>query len=113
MMNLPLLSVKIHFIINFQGYSTHSECNVIGLGSTAIESVDDSYSQNKKTLDQYGHDLENDILPIFRGITLNKNDKIRRMVITQLICHFSLDINKINKKMNIHVTNYFSDELIT
>ena len=38
---------------NFQGYSTHAGCDLIGLGITSIGMVDDTYSQNVKTLEEY------------------------------------------------------------
>ncbi len=94
---------------NFQGYSTHSECDLIGLGITSIGSVGDSYSQNKRTLEEYAASINNNELPVFRGITLNEDDKIRRKVITKLICHFSLDIPAIEKELNINFADYFAD----
>lgn len=94
---------------NFQGYSTHSECDLIGLGITSIGSVGDSYSQNQRTLEEYAECIATNQLPVFRGITLNDDDKIRRQVITQLICHFSLDITAIEAKFNITFADYFAD----
>lgn len=94
---------------NFQGYSTHSECDLIGLGITSIGSVGDSYSQNQRTLEEYAVSLNNNQLPVFRGITLNEDDKIRRKVITKLICHFSLDILALEKELNINFADYFAD----
>lgn len=94
---------------NFQGYSTHSECDIVGLGITSIGSVGDSYSQNKRTLEEYAISLNNNELPVFRGITLNADDKIRRTVITRLICHFSLNINAIEKELGINFKDYFAD----
>lgn len=94
---------------NFQGYSTHSECDLIGLGVTSIGSVGDSYSQNQRTLEDYAASLNNNELPVFRGITLTDDDKIRRKVITQLICHFELDIAQLEKQLNIHFSDYFAD----
>ncbi|MFW5425775.1 MAG: oxygen-independent coproporphyrinogen III oxidase [Methylophagaceae bacterium] len=94
---------------NFQGYSTHSECDLIGFGITSIGSVGDSYSQNKRTLEEYATSINNNELPVFRGITLDEDDKIRRKVITKLICHFSLDILAIEKELNINFADYFAD----
>ncbi|PHS30967.1 MAG: oxygen-independent coproporphyrinogen III oxidase [Methylophaga sp.] len=94
---------------NFQGYSTHSECDLIGFGITSIGSVGDSYSQNKRTLEEYATSINNNELPVFRGITLDEDDKIRRKVITKLICHFSLDILAIEKELNINFAEYFAD----
>lgn len=92
---------------NFQGYATHAECDLIGLGITSIGSVGDSYSQNRRTLEEYNTSLSNDELPVFRGITLNADDKIRRVVITKLICHFELDIKAVEVELNINFADYF------
>lgn len=93
---------------NFQGYSTHSECDLIGLGITSIGSVGDSYSQNQRTLEDYSASLEKNELPVFRGFELNHDDKIRRVVITRLICHFYLNITAIEAELNINFEAYFS-----
>ena len=94
---------------NFQGYATHAECDLIGLGITSIGSVGDSYSQNRRTLAEYAECLDNNQLPVFRGITLNADDKIRRIVITKLICHFELDIAAVSTELNINFADYFKD----
>ncbi len=95
---------------NFQGYSTHADCDLIGLGITSIGKVGDSYSQNLKTLDEYYAQIDSGQLPVFRGIALNADDKLRRAIITQLICHFSLDIPSIEQEYNIDFKQYFSEE---
>ncbi|OAD23872.1 oxygen-independent coproporphyrinogen III oxidase, partial [Candidatus Thiomargarita nelsonii] len=51
---------------NFQGYSTHADCDLIGLGITSIGKVGDSYSQNLKTLDEYYAQIDSGYLPVFR-----------------------------------------------
>ncbi len=95
---------------NFQGYSTHANCDLIGLGSTSIGQVGDSYGQNIKTLDEYYAQIEGGHIPIFRGIALNADDKLRRAVITKLICHFTLEISAIEKEYLIDFKGYFSKE---
>jgi len=95
---------------NFQGYSTHANCDLIGLGITSIGKVGDSYSQNVKTLEEYYAQVDGGHIPVFRGIALNDDDKLRRAVITQLICHFSLDIGAIEQEYQIDFKNYFSVE---
>jgi len=95
---------------NFQGYSTHADCDLIGLGPTSIGKVGDSYSQNVKTLDEYSAQIEGGHIPVFRGIALNADDKLRRAVITKLICHFTLDIPTIEEEYLIDFKEYFSKE---
>ncbi len=96
---------------NFQGYSTHSDCDLIGLGTTSISQVADSYSQNVKTLEEYYAKVESGHIPIFRGFSLNEDDKLRRAVITKLICHFTLDISIIEKEYKIDFKTYFAIEI--
>lgn len=96
---------------NFQGYSTHSDCDLIGLGITSIGQVAHSYAQNVKTMDEYYERIDNQQLPIFRGIELDADDLLRREVITQLICHFQLDFGRIEQQFNIRFEDYFALEL--
>jgi len=96
---------------NFQGYSTHSECDLIGLGVTSIGMVGDSYSQNVKTLDDYYACIDDGRFPILRGLKLDADDLLRREVITQLICHFSLDKRAIEKQYQLAFDEYFKAEL--
>jgi oxygen-independent coproporphyrinogen-3 oxidase len=96
---------------NFQGYSTHADCDLIGLGSTSIGQVGDSYSQNLKELEEYYARLDADSIPVFRGYELNADDKLRRAVITDLICHFVLEKSKVEQAYNIRFDDYFATEL--
>ena len=97
---------------NFQGYSTHSDCDLVGLGITSIGRVGDAYIQNVKTLDEYDVLISQGQLPVFKGVDLDEDDKLRRAVITQLICHFELDFSKIEQQFDIIFADYFAIELI-
>ncbi|MGJ0492095.1 oxygen-independent coproporphyrinogen III oxidase [Methylobacter sp.] len=96
---------------NFQGYSTHSDCDLVGLGITSIGRVGDAYIQNVKELAEYDQLIGQGRLPVFKGVELNDDDKLRRAVITQLICHFDLDFAAIEKAFVIDFHDYFADEL--
>jgi oxygen-independent coproporphyrinogen-3 oxidase len=96
---------------NFQGYSTHADCDLIGLGITSIGKVGNTYSQNVKTLDEYSARLDAGQLPVYRGLVLDDDDVLRREVITQLICNFSLEPAAIEKQFNIDFRDYFAQEL--
>lgn len=96
---------------NFQGYSTHADCDLIGLGITSIGMVGNTYSQNVRTLEEYYARLDADSIPVFRGMELDADDLLRREVITQLICHFALDITAIERQFNIVFAEYFALEL--
>ena len=98
---------------NFQGYSTHSDCDLVGLGMTSIGRVGDAYIQNVKELDQYNTLISSGQLPVYKGVDLDEDDKLRREVITQLICHFELDFKSIEQEFKINFTEYFASELDT
>ena len=96
---------------NFQGYATHADCDLIGLGITSIGTVGRSFAQNVKTMEEYIERIDAGKLAIFRGIEIDDDDIIRRNVIMQLICHFDLKVSDIEAKNNIVFRDYFSDEL--
>ena len=96
---------------NFQGYSTHSECDLVALGATSISMVGDSYAQNLKGLDEYYAAIDADKLAIFRGVDLDKDDKLRRDVITSLICHFELEKSVVEQAHGVNFNDYFVNEL--
>jgi len=96
---------------NFQGYSTHADCDLLGLGVTSIGMVGDSYSQNVKELDEYQRLLAAGLLPVYRGFLLDADDRLRREVITRLICHFELDMRAIEREYAIDFAGYFAAEL--
>lgn len=96
---------------NFQGYSTHADCDLIGLGITSISMVDRIYSQNVKTLEEYYQMVDAGRLPVLRGVELSDDDLLRRDVITQLICHFQLDMTAIERQHGITFGEYFAQEM--
>ena len=96
---------------NFQGYSTHSDCDLIAMGVTSISTVGDTYAQNVRTLEEYYPRIDEGRLAVFRGIELNRDDLIRRDVITRLICHFVLDFSALETRWGIRFGDYFADEL--
>lgn len=96
---------------NFQGYSTHSDCDLVALGISAIGMVGSSYSQNVKTIDEYEQLLDAGRLPIQRGFELDQDDLLRREVITRLVCDFELDMGRIGARHGIEFTDYFAPEL--
>lgn len=96
---------------NFQGYSTHADCDLVAMGVTSISKVGDSYSQNLKIPDAYYNRLDSGHLPVFRGVLLNADDRLRRTAITQLICHFALEFAALEKQYGIVFADYFAAEL--
>jgi oxygen-independent coproporphyrinogen-3 oxidase len=96
---------------NFQGYSTHGDCDIVGLGVSAIGRIGDSYSQNARDLPGYCMALDNDRLPVARGIALDADDVIRRAAINELMCHGALDMQAFGERHGIAFVDYFAGEL--
>lgn len=96
---------------NFQGYSTHAECDMIGLGMSAIGAVGDCYAQNYKTIPQYYAALDAGRLPLWRGVALSGEDRLRREVIRTLMCEGRLDYRVLGERLNIDFRRHFAREL--
>jgi oxygen-independent coproporphyrinogen-3 oxidase len=96
---------------NFQGYSTHADQDLIGLGVSAIGKVGESYSQNFKSLPDYYAAIDAGHLPVQRGILLTEDDRIRRAVIQELMCHELIDCAAIGGRFGIDFTQYFGAEI--
>lgn len=96
---------------NFQGYSTHAECDLLAFGVSAIGKVGPTYAQNVKTLDDYYDILDHDRLPVLRGIELTADDILRRSIIQALMCHFELSLEAIETAHMIDFMQYFADEM--
>jgi len=96
---------------NFQGYTTHAECDLVAMGVSSISSVHNSYSQNEKDIDGYYAAIKANRLPIIRGLSLTQDDVLRREIIQQLSCHFKLDFETIEQQFKVNFSDYFGVEL--
>jgi oxygen-independent coproporphyrinogen-3 oxidase len=96
---------------NFQGYSTQPDCDLIALGVSAIGRVGATYSQNAKTLDEYRDLIDQDRLPVTRGLALGRDDLTRRAVIMALMCQGQLLFESIELAWLIDFRRYFAPEM--
>lgn len=96
---------------NFQGYTTQEECDLLGLGVSAISLLGDSYAQNQKELKHYYAAVDRSGIALHKGLTMSQEDCLRRDVIKQLICNFKLDYQPIEKQYDIDFKTHFSEDL--
>ncbi|MEW6312838.1 MAG: oxygen-independent coproporphyrinogen III oxidase [Pseudomonadota bacterium] len=96
---------------NFQGYSTHADCDMVSLGVTAIGKIGPTYSQNFRELEDYYDRLDRGILPIMRGLELSADDLARRAIIQALMCHFGVFKQSIEIAYLLKFDEYFAQEL--
>ena len=97
---------------NFQGYATHGDCDIVGMGVSAIGRIGNSYSQNERDLEKYQQRMESGDLAVFRGVELTRDDVLRRDVINQLICHFELRVEGYETRYGIDFWGYFAAESV-
>jgi len=96
---------------NFQGYTTDSQSDLLGLGVSAISALGNSYSQNHKDLAGYYYSIEHQGSALEKGLTLSKDDLIRQRVISDIMCNSMLDKTTISLAFEIDFDQYFADEL--
>ncbi|HAZ60466.1 MAG TPA: oxygen-independent coproporphyrinogen III oxidase [Gammaproteobacteria bacterium] len=96
---------------NFMGYTTHADCDLIGLGVSAISQIDDSYSQNPREIADYESRLASGGLPTWRGLRMSDDDRIRADVIQQVMCQGEVDFNLLAARHVVEFMPYFARDL--
>ncbi|EAM4411583.1 oxygen-independent coproporphyrinogen III oxidase [Salmonella enterica] len=96
---------------NFQGYTTQGDTDLLGMGVSAISMIGDSYMQNQKALKRYYQQVDERGNALWRGITLTRDDCIRRDIIKALICNFRLDFRAVEQQWDVHFAEYFAEDL--
>ena len=95
---------------NFMGYTTRPAPDSVAIGVSAIGDVGGAFAQNHKTLAGYYQALDAGRFPIERGYALTADDRLRRYVITELMCNFHLDFGEVRARFDIRPADYFAAE---
>jgi oxygen-independent coproporphyrinogen-3 oxidase len=96
---------------DFQGYTAGEDCDLVGLGVSAIGAIGATYSQNFRELEPYYRRLDERELPIARGIELTAEDLLRRAVIQSLMCQFELAKPALEIAYLVEFDRHFATEL--
>jgi len=96
---------------NFQGYTTHGDCDLIGFGVSSISQIGDYYLQNQVTVDAYEHCLSDNRLPTLKYRHTRLDDHIRRFVIAELLCHLNVQFDQLDQRFAINSRDYLSDSI--
>jgi oxygen-independent coproporphyrinogen-3 oxidase len=96
---------------NFMGYTTRPAADMVGVGLSAIGDLCGGFAQNVKKLPPYYAAIDAGRFPIERGYVLTEDDRIRRYVITELMCNFFVDRRITEARFGIDFTTYFALEL--
>jgi len=96
---------------NFQGYSTHRQCDLIALGVSGIGGIGNMFAQNSVTTMEYEELIERGELPIKKGLIVDDDDLLRAAVIQDLMCYDSLGFDDFGRKHGIDFREYFAAEI--
>ncbi|HVT33645.1 MAG TPA: oxygen-independent coproporphyrinogen III oxidase [Rhodanobacteraceae bacterium] len=96
---------------NFQGYSTHAACDLVGVGMSSISHVGHAYSQNARDLTGYYAALDAGRLPVARGLAMSEDDIVRADAIQHIMCHGTIDVGPFEARHGLEFDNYFAREL--
>ncbi len=100
---------------NFQGYTTKAESDLFGFGMTSISMLHDVYVQNQKRIKDYYRAIEIEKLPLEKGVSLSRDDILRRTVIMELMCQFRLSQEDLAAKyhlgFDLDFDEYFKPEI--
>lgn len=96
---------------NFMGYTTHADSDLIGLGVSAISHIGDSFSQNPRDLASWQAALDQGRLPVFRGLRLSEDDRLRADLIQALMCQGEVPVAALERRYGIDFQTYFADSL--
>lgn len=96
---------------NFQGYSTCRETDLVGMGVSAIGKVGNSFVQNRKDIRDWQADIDAGNLPVWRGLGLSGEDRIRRGVISAIMCQGHVRFGEFERKYGIDFADHFALEL--
>ncbi len=96
---------------NFQGYTTHKNCDIYGFGASSISQTPDVYMQSEKNLKKYQELVTAGHMPVERGLKLTRDDQIRRDAITRIMCDLGVDMPSFEAAWGIVFRDYFADAL--
>jgi len=75
---------------NFMGYATKPAPHMLAFGMSGIGDVCDRFAQNDADLGAWGEAIDAGRLPIVKGHELSDDDRLRRLVILNVMCNLEL-----------------------
>lgn len=101
---------------NFQGYTTHKDTDLVGLGASSISKFDSAYAQNHTQLSDYNQAIDEGRLPIAKGVELNDDDRVCAAIIQQIMCRQEVDLEQpvgrfLDRVNNLTLRKYFRNEI--
>jgi len=97
---------------NFQGYTTKAGADLYGMGVTAISGFSDAYAQNFRELPAWEKAVRDRGIATMRGYRLSQEDRLRREIVSRLLCHTVIPKREINQTFGIDFDSHFAEELL-
>jgi oxygen-independent coproporphyrinogen-3 oxidase len=95
---------------NFQGMTTGKQCELIGLGPSAISQLEHAFAQNLKTSAEWREAVVRGFA-VERGLRLSHDDRFRRELIQQLYGYGVIDRQALEARFGVSFAEYFAAEL--
>jgi len=96
---------------NFMGYTVQKTPDLVAVGVSGIGEVHGAFVQNTKKLTEYYSAIGAGRFAVDRGYEMSLDDRLRRHVISSLMCNFRVDIKRIEAEFAIDFGVYFREEL--
>lgn len=93
------------------GYVPHPETDLIGLGAGARSRIGDAWFQNYAELTAWESAIDMGDLPVWRGLTLDADGRLRSEVLQALLCTGAVDIPHLEELHGIVFEDYFQAEI--
>ncbi|MBP7615327.1 MAG: hypothetical protein KA756_06710, partial [Steroidobacteraceae bacterium] len=88
-----------------------ADVDLIGLGVGAVSRISDSVCQNFPDVGPWGTALDAAGLPVWRGLTLAADDRLRMDLIGELLRTGEVAVNAFEQRHEIDFNTHFSREL--
>jgi oxygen-independent coproporphyrinogen-3 oxidase len=96
---------------NFQGFTTKSGTDLVGLGVTSIGQVAGAFAQNEKNLIAWGARVRGGDLAVTKGLWIGEDDLVRQRIIHQIMCTYRLEKSEVEREFGIRFDDRFAAEL--
>ncbi|SFK08883.1 coproporphyrinogen III oxidase, anaerobic [Pseudovibrio ascidiaceicola] len=93
---------------NFQGYTTDTADTLIGFGCSSIGFLPQGYVQTTPSAREWERMVVDDVLPIKKGIAVDKVDLCRAEIIMQLMTYYEVDYAATAEKHGLPVSEFDS-----
>jgi oxygen-independent coproporphyrinogen-3 oxidase len=95
----------------FQGYVEHRADAILGIGVSAISSTPCMHWQSYSELPVWEQCVAAGQLPVERGFVLDDDDRLRRAIIGELMCHGEVEIGRLAADHGVDAASYFAREI--